>query len=242
MREIFSPSGFLRFYFFRVFRRRVWQDRLKRNFETFAFQIDSLEDARNASERWTLPRDPTPFAELFAAKVDQLERLDGLLHDADKRTLAVIEPGSYYAATYVLECPRRSVESQKYQVSVEAACEDAGSATVQQVSTTATIQISPSPIALSVIAIFGALLGTMIDIAFVANGNFWNAIVNSVGNGKIIIAPGLALVLFNVYEYTSIGKNLTMTISWRSALLIGTLCGVAEDRILAALKAFLGPS
>jgi hypothetical protein len=242
MRETFSPFGLFRAYYFLLFRRRSWERRLRRNFETFAFQIDSLEDARNASARWTLPQDPTAFAELFAAKVDQLERLDGLLHDADRRTLAVIESGSYYAATYVLECPRSSVESQKYQVTVEAACEDAGSATVQLVSTTATIQISPSPIALSMIAIFGALLGGMIDIAFVTNGDFWNAVANSARNGKIIIAPGLALVLFNVYEYTSIGKNLTMSISWRSALLIGTLCGLAEDRILAALKAFLGPS
>jgi hypothetical protein len=50
----------------------------------------------------------------------------------------------------------------------------------------------------------------------------------------------LALVFFNVYEFTEMGKKLIIGIGWRSALLIGVLCGILGDRILAAVKALLG--
>jgi hypothetical protein len=48
------------------------------------------------------------------------------------------------------------------------------------------------------------------------------------------------LIFFNAYEYTSMGKGVGMPISWRSALLIGALCGLLQDRVLAGLKAFFG--
>ena len=50
----------------------------------------------------------------------------------------------------------------------------------------------------------------------------------------------LAFVFFNVYEFTDVGRNFRMGLGWRSALLIGALCGLMGDRILVALKAFLG--
>jgi hypothetical protein len=58
-------------------------------------------------------------------------------------------------------------------------------------------------------------------------------------------APGIAAmitgaVFFNIFEFTSLADKFKMTISWRSALLIGFLCGMLNDRVLQALKAFFG--
>jgi hypothetical protein len=64
--------------------------------------------------------------------------------------------------------------------------------------------------------------------------------VSSARSGQLLVGPVIALIFFNVYEYTSVGKDLGMSVSWRSALLIGALCGLAQDRVLAALKALIG--
>ena len=66
------------------------------------------------------------------------------------------------------------------------------------------------------------------------------------GLGKYIItAPGisgavLALVIFNVYEHLELGRKIAMGIGWRSALLVGVLCGLFSDRMIAALEALVG--
>jgi hypothetical protein len=165
-----------------------------------------------------------------------------LVRDPEKKTFTVIEPRSEYAATYVMECPRHPIEPRKYQVSVEAIyqVDDAHGAT-QSTGATATVLISPYPAALSVVAVVGALLGGAVQTSLDnPSVNLIDAFWGSVQSGRVAVGPIIGLVFFNVYEYTTVGKNLGMGLSWRSALLIGTLCGLAQDRVLAALKAFLG--
>jgi hypothetical protein len=57
---------------------------------------------------------------------------------------------------------------------------------------------------------------------------------------SVVSAAILALLFFNVYEHTSFGRQLRMNLGWRSALLIGALCGLMQERILTSLKSLLG--
>jgi hypothetical protein len=54
------------------------------------------------------------------------------------------------------------------------------------------------------------------------------------------IGPIVAFVFFNGYEYTSLANGIGSSLSWRSALLLGALCGIAQARVLAALRALIG--
>jgi hypothetical protein len=64
--------------------------------------------------------------------------------------------------------------------------------------------------------------------------------------GKAILASVItAIIFFNIYETTELGKKTEVgkriegQIGWRSALLIGSLCGLVNDKIVGALRALL---
>lgn len=56
--------------------------------------------------------------------------------------------------------------------------------------------------------------------------------------GRAFIGMALAMVVFNAYEITSL-KSLTDRVSWRSALLIGFLCGLLHNNVLKVLQALI---
>jgi hypothetical protein len=62
---------------------------------------------------------------------------------------------------------------------------------------------------------------------------FWSEIL-----GKTFTGAALAVVVFNAYDFLSL-KSLTDKVSWRSALLIGFLCGLANDNFLKALQVLM---
>jgi len=57
---------------------------------------------------------------------------------------------------------------------------------------------------------------------------------------ELIAALILALIFFNVFEFTDLLKGVGKNLGWRSAMLIGVLCGLGSDRIFAAFKSLIG--
>ncbi len=177
---------------------------------------------------------------LYLAKVEQLERLESRMDEGERRVLATIEPGQAFTSTYVIRFLRGRFEPQKYQVGIDIVYDDSSPDGPQATGASAAVQISPYPSSLSLIAICSSLLGVLLQRALLGSEAPLSDLSNMLIGGRILVAPAVALIFFNGYEYTALGKNLPMTLSWRSALLIGALCGLAQDRILAALKALIG--
>lgn len=243
-RELISATGIFRFYFDLILGNRQWQNRMKREFEALQFRIDTASDAQYAIDRWMKqPSDLlNPIVSLFVAKAAQLSHFDAEMGEGEKRSLATIQSGSTFAITYLFSFPRSHVEPWKYQVSVEAALDDQSSGASQLSSATASVLVSPYPITLSLIAVIASVLGVLTQIAIAdtsTNPSFAAEVEKSFYTGGFVAAPVIALIFFNVYEHSSVGQNLSMPVSWRSALLIGALCGLANERVLAALSAFL---
>jgi hypothetical protein len=239
--ELFSVTGLFRFYLQVLFNPRHWQAAMKRLFESFRFKISSASDARSAYGRWM--KDTSEYEtirSLFEAKLEQLDRIEGQMGEGDSSGLTAIEPGSHFAATYVMRFSRGVLEPRKYQVSFKATYHESDSPTEQSGSTATNVQISPYPLSLSIVAIISAVLGVLLRLSLAGSQNPLSDLVSSAVSGQLLVGPVIALIFFNVYEYTSVGKELGISISWRSALLIGALCGVAQDRVLAALKALIG--
>ena len=84
------------------------------------------------------------------------------------------------------------------------------------------------------------MLGVIIRIALEGQPDLLSAVSIYAKSGQILVGPITAFVFFNAYEYTSLGKGIGLSVSWRSALVIGVACGLAQERVLGALKALVG--
>jgi hypothetical protein len=240
-KELFSLSGIFRFYFQMIFNAKSFQTLMKRQFESFRFKISSASDARSAYKRWMKnTKEHEAIRSLFEAKLEQLERIERQMGEGDNSGLTAIEPGSHFAATYVLRFSRGVFEPRKYQVSFNATYHVSDSSSEQSTSAATNVQISPYPLSLSIVAIISAVLGVLLRLSLAGSTNPLSDLALSATSGQLLVGPVIALIFFNVYEYTSVGKDLQIAISWRSSLLIGALCGIAQDRVLASLKALIG--
>jgi hypothetical protein len=159
-------------------------------------------------------------------------------------SLATIEPDSFYAATYILKFPRSYTNSRFFNLSIEATYSEIGRSEKHVGGATTSIVISPKPLVITIIAIIASLLGVILKVAIDSpkdsQTSFYTGVHSAFTGSSPISAVILALVFFNIYEFTSLGKNFRMSIGWRTALLIGILCGLFSDRIFIALKAFIG--
>lgn len=242
--RVLSASGFFRAYF--SFFRAAFRKQLTRDFGSLEFRIESAVDAQNAIKRWMQPpQDTGVIRSLFIAKAEQLEALESKMTATDRRSLTTIEVDSFFSQTYVLAFDRHWFEPRKYQLSIDANYQSVEATAeiavpTQNLTVSTSVQISPYPLCLTVVAIISALLGVFVQLSVKGAGTPLEEYIDLALTGKLFVAPILALIFFNVYEHTAPGKKFDMSVSWRSALLIGALCGLAQDRILAAIKAFLG--
>lgn len=240
IKQLFSVVGFLSIYFQIIFNNASFQARMKREFDTISFKISSSADARSAYDKWMAPSsEHEAIKTLFDEKVKQLERVESRMDESERPGLTSIAPGGFFTATYVLKFSRRAFEPRKYQVGFDATYSQSDTP-AQSNSIATNVQISPYPFSLSIVAVFSAILGVLLRLSVTDSLNPFQEMVGLAQSGKLLVGPIVAFIFFNVYEYTSVGKDFGMAVSWRSALLIGALSGIAQDRILAALKELIG--
>ncbi len=212
------------------------------------FKIESADDARIAFQKWynnAEEKSDTNF-EMFKAKLEQLEHIEKSIGtDTSSTAIATIEPESFFAATYILRFTRSAINPKKFTFTVDANVADDDKPEVFLYAATTSLIISPRPYILSMITVVSALLGVALKFSFENRSGqevekFFCELGSLLVTGSGISAIILALLLFNIYEYTDIGKNIKIGVGWRSALLIGVLCGLFSDRIMGALKVLIG--
>jgi hypothetical protein len=229
--------------------RRGWMlDTLQKEVNALRYRITTAGEALRALTRFFDQQSDAATRELFAAKTEQLVRLEEevQLGPGARAIMAVIEPGGTFAYTYVLRFPRRWFEPRKDQISIEVEYLVEGAAR-QRVGATQSLLITPHPVPLTAAAILGSGGGVVLK-AFLPSlkPNASPATMRRLFNdpwagGWFIVAAIIAVVVFNVYEHTKLSTSFaSLRISWRSAILIGVLCGLANDRVLAALQALVG--
>lgn len=250
-RSILSFNGILKIYASMIIRRDGLERQIRSQINSFQYKITSGDDARNAYTTWLGSLSPSfsgpthnqeGIRILFRAKLTQLETVESRLKQNinDGSGLTTIEPDSTFSATYVLRFDRALLEPKKYQVGFSVRYNSNDSEAARSISVATNIQISPSPLSMSMVAIVSAVFGAMLRGSLDGNVNKFDELVSSATTGQIVLGPIVALIFFNIYEHTALGKELSLSISWRSALLIGALCGLAQDRILTALTALIG--
>ncbi|HEX7289297.1 MAG TPA: hypothetical protein VF532_24145 [Candidatus Angelobacter sp.] len=206
------------------------------------FQINSLKDGEVAFQQFVEKlNDDAVFKQIFSAKLGQLAAAEEQQGATDQRTLVRIEQDSFFAETYVLRYKRRFLEPSKYSISIEASYSEDGNVAEIRGAASAVVLVPPNPALLTVVALLAALLGVALKVAAISSPSLWPAMRLAYTGPPALTAVILSVALFNVYEFTDWGKKITMAISWRSALLVGLLCGFLGDRALNALKGFISP-
>jgi hypothetical protein len=206
------------------------------------FPLRTLRDAELASIHWKDEiANSGPFGKTYLGKLDQLRDLF-VGEEADKAQAGAItelDPGETYTATYLFRFKRWWFEPRKYQISVKATFALDNQASQHAVSASASCGVSPRPWSLSLVAVAGSIMGIAVNLALQSPDAIEVKAWSAARSGMIVVPPVLAVIIFNVIEHTTVGKSMAMPLSWRWALLVGALCGIVQDRILAALKAFL---
>lgn len=101
-------------------------------------------------------------------------------------------------------------------------------------------RVTPRSWSVSLAAVAFALLGLSIRMFLIADGSDVKpgTLLDRFGK-QGLTAMGLAFVIFNIFEFTDLRKKVTFGINWRSAMIIGLLCGLASKQLFEVLKVFL---
>lgn len=215
-------------------------------FQAISYTIEDAADAERVYKDFLVGEDvDDTLKKMYEAKLAKLKELEEEMDYSKSASLATIQSGSFYAVIYVLRFPRSWLESRRFNFEVESAYTEADQTDPHFGGATTTVVISPKPGILTLIAVLSSLLGVILRIGISASGlgaqtAFYREVYAALTGAEAIAAAILAFVFFNVYEHTELGKQIRMGIDWRSAVLIGALCGLLADRIVAAIQGFVG--
>jgi len=215
-------------------------DKYEKRFKAVYISIEDYKSAQCMFDKFLDNKTEKTIKDIFSAKLMQLKEIEDKL---SMLAISTIESGSSYEETFIVRFPRNILNTKKFSISVECIlCEnDQNKKDVKKVSVS--VIISPKPYILTIISILSSLLGTILkfSIAETLNNPALN-FIQIISGKSAISAIILSAIFYNVYEYTDFGDKLKikMNVSWRSALLIGTLCGLFSDRVISLLKALIG--
>jgi hypothetical protein len=245
-REILSTTGIFRFYFQILTGRIIKQaNEWARRERAFQYSVESYEDGAKAQAAFVSQSTlAESLKELYSLKLQKLKELEQRIGSGvQAAALATIQPNSTFSTTYVLGFRRRPLSGRKYNISFEVAITEEGKAERQVAVTGASLLISPQGYMLNLVVILAAVMGVILKAAAVdpkLRAAAMNVMKDPAALGwPLIQAVIVSLVFFNAYEFTNFADRVKMTLSWRSALMIGVVCALMSDRVVAALQAFL---
>lgn len=222
---------------------------LNKQLSRLRYKVNSIDDAKWAYEKWVKDLDDNnPEKKLYEGKLKQLEGLSINIDQKNSNYIALIEPDSFYSRTYVLRFSRKTLSTKVYNLSFDSTYESDDSTQEYRANVSTSINITPKPFFLTVFTALSSILGTILKYCI---NNLNEDILPYeffIKLGKLIVtAPGItsliiAILFFNIYEYTDMGKRLTIKANWRSALTIGILAGLLGERLIDAIKVLVGLS
>jgi hypothetical protein len=225
----------------------------------WGLRVLSADDAASYYESFLKPKAESnkDLSSLFLAKIAAAKRLESVIGETQRADyVADLDPASTYTRIYVFNCERRWLNPKTYTMSFDCALTSAEAAeTTNQAITPehhgASISnaVSPRPVVLNAYAAMAALLGMLLHLALGSPPKIGPAEPSSIiavleqaaANGPTVVAVLVAAVFFfNIYDSTDIGRKLDVGVGWRSALIIGGLAGLLNDKVVKALQGLLG--
>lgn len=167
-----------------------------------------------------------------------LTRMKSLEEKIDK-PITQIFPGQSFRRAFTFSFKRDSLHMRQY--SLHFVCRYLRNGIEEAERATEVISIAPHPIPLSLTAACAALGASVIKIFIEINKDDSSKFEDLFFDFRYTTAAVLlSLIFYNIYDFTEFGSKLNNRVGWRSAVLIGALCGLLTDRLVAAINAFFG--
>jgi hypothetical protein len=251
IRAEFSFKNVIMVYFYVLTRGfKLYSNQMVQFLQRMDFPIASSADAQGVLKALKEKGVPVPLTDLLTAKIERMAAIEQM----DKNFLrpeyiTQILPGEDLERVYILKAKRKlsSIVSYTAAFDVKLAWDEppTGSGTGRHVERTmsrsASFNVTPSPITLSIFAIIFSFLGAVMSSVVIdtpINFASLHSLVDLEIPQKYFVAAVLAVVLYNSIEMTEF-RNKVPSFSWRSAMFIGLLCGLLSDRMLKAITSFV---
>jgi hypothetical protein len=224
-----------------------------------------ITDSREAQEyhqiydNQTRESDPVSQAReldsVFTTKLNAAQRLETRLGISQMditasmtEHLADIEPQDEFVKHYVIKCPRKLFVSTTYTLNFDVRYQVGGSPVPLNRSESFPAVISPNPFTISVAAaafsVLGLVLKVSLDMLKNVNELTLPVIQEMFESGPMILSlvasVVTAILFYNIYEWTELGRRLDSGVGWRSALIIGGICGLLNQKVVAAFEELFG--
>jgi hypothetical protein len=247
------------------FTLRVWDlllhntvlDALRRGLDQQRAWSVTIRNSRQAQAyyaKFLAPREQEQengdFCGLFQAKIADALLLEQEFGDLPlDEVVTEVEPGTSFVRMYVYNCERQYLIPRAYTFAFDCAYRiatdtaEAPTASIKHRGGSIATTIAPKPFILTIISILSSLLGALLKLAM--DAKLPNEIFSVSGLAALPLQPFVAamitaLFFFNIYDATEIGKKINVGAGWRSALLIGGLSGLLNEKVVAALQSLLG--
>jgi hypothetical protein len=192
--------------------------------------------------------DAREFLQRFEAQRNRLVRLEKEREEiqaSTSATLPQLDPKQSFETTYIFKFPRSFLATRRWKVAIGLTYSEVGGEGPDKyfAGKSTSRLVSGQAYTLSLIAVLASTAGLALKVGLdtsAANVESIPDLWQSMTVSGVVASAILAFIFFNIYEYTEAGRRLAIGIGWRGAVLIGALCGLVGDRVLAALQSLLG--
>jgi hypothetical protein len=251
VREELSLRNF-RMMFIYLFTAKLAASQLVSKIRRMDFPIASSAEAQKIYEELKGQNVEDVLISAKIARMKIIERIDSNFWRSEY--IAQILPGETFEQVSIVKGKRRLASIATYTIAADVKLGwDGQSSTGKKryieriLSQSDSFNVTPSPVTLSMFAIVFSFLGAALlkveklketvssdikphELMELFNANF---ALSS------FMAAVLAVVLYNSIEMTEF-KSRVGSISWRSAMFIGLLCGLLSEKMLKAITTFAG--
>jgi hypothetical protein len=239
LRAFMSWRGFLNIYLSFFLMRMPEMMREARSRE-FRITVRCSDDIRRVMEAFPLGSEESAdlqFARYNMQLLADMEQSDDFKQSQQDVTL---KRGQQYRIVYILRGTRGYINALPFSISFEIPLRRGAYATSRMEYVR--VSVPPGSTWPTLIAMLSAGIGSYIQrfgTSAEAPPDVTRMGVDAVLNGAVatLLVPMLtALVVYNIYDLTSLKEKFQTRRGWRSAVLVGFFCGFLNTKILAALE------
>lgn len=249
LRQALRPKNLFELYFYLIIGRMPrWLKAARERY--FKIDVACAADAEVALKKLDLPVD-APARIIIESYIDRLRRIEKHEDfDCNGAREVLLKKGQQYKAVYVIGATRGKFSSNSYSLSFDIGLRR-GDYYLARVAY-ATLTVPTGHLWTSLVAMASALAGALIQAFGPASSDAGTAPQDStlraaVESGRlfdIVTALGVplltALIVYNIFDMTSLKDRVSSARDWRTAVFVGFLCGFLNVKILHALGTLLG--
>jgi hypothetical protein len=246
-RQVLNLRKTFEFYYYYLFLRRypAWVQAARD--KSFKISIRNADDAQNAIRKFPLGEDSVD-RRLVEYNIDQLksiEKSDDF--DSTRRREVLLKKGQQHKAIFVVSTKRGRLSPNTYSISFDIKLKRE-EYSVSRVAY-ATLTVPTGHLWTSMLAMAFALVGALVQTygsgtPTTPAGAALSTALKKGDLGGIMAGLGVpvltALVVYNVFDMTTLKDKVGPGRNWRTAVFVGFLCGFLNVKILEALSKLLG--